>query len=332
MSALRKDLFDRRLWPLAALLVAALLAVPLLTLEHAAASPAPAEATLAGPSAAAEAAAGRARATMPQRKALGGTVRDPFAVAATPSSTPAVAVASVSAPSAPAPGAATANAATVSPALVAATPAPSTPPSGSGSSASSTSASVPATSTAEPEAPARPSAPPDKRAWTIYAVDVRVGADAGAPIRRDVARLTPLPSPARPVVMYMGVMDGGKQAAFALNANIAHAGPGTCRPNVRVCSVILLRAGQTETLTVSAVGGGQHRLVLRVLDIRSHVAPSHAEAFSAYERHSAAGLCDLALADPMSYSPSAGTLTGVAGDECKDQAEAVPFPSTGPRP
>ncbi|HEX7137634.1 MAG TPA: hypothetical protein VF219_07305, partial [Vicinamibacterales bacterium] len=126
-----------------------------------------------------------------------------------------------------------------------------------------------------------------------------------------------------------GVLSGGKQAVFALNSNVQHAGPGVCRPNKKVCSAIMLSAGQTETLTVPVAGGGQKQLILRVVDIRSRVTRSLTESLAAYERHSAAGLCELALAEPMAYSQSGGTLTGVAGAACAKQPDAVPFPSGG---
>jgi hypothetical protein len=129
--------------------------------------------------------------------------------------------------------------------------------------------------------------------------------------------------------MYLGVLAGGKQAVFALNSNVQHAGPGVCRPSKKVCSAIMLRAGQTETLTVPVAGGGQKQLILRVVDIRSRVTRSFTDALAAYERHSAAGLCELALAEPMAYSLAGGTVTGVAGAACAKQSGAVPFPSGG---
>jgi hypothetical protein len=172
----------------------------------------------------------------------------------------------------------------------------------------------------------------DAQPRTIYAVDVRIGPDMSAPVRRDIARLTPVPSATRPAVLYLGVLAGGKQAVFALNSNVQHAGPGVCRPSKKVCSAIMLRGGQTETLTVLMAGGGRKQLILRVVDIRSRVTRSFIEALAAYERHSAAGLCELAMAEPMAYSLAGGTLTGVAGAACAKQPGAAPFPSGGQSP
>ncbi len=334
MSSLRKDLLDRRLWPLAAVLVAALVAVPLLTLKHAAASPTPAGAVPQVSIAGTTSAAGKGAAAGPRRHGRDRNGARPVrrgsdafidARCGGGVGVGAVVVRAVirsrdderrdrvaDARSGEFPGDAGAPDAGVRVRIERGHD------QGDGACDDHRQAGAAARIL---------QCRPTSRSWTIYAVDVRVGANASAPVRRDVARLTPFPSAKRPEVMYMGVMAGGKQAAFALNGNVGHAGPGVCRPSVQVCSVIMLRAGQTETFTVPMAGGGQQRLVLRVAKIRSRVTGSHAEAFAAYERHSAAGLCDLALAEPMSYSRSAGTLTGMAGAACKDQPVAVPFPS-----
>jgi len=167
---------------------------------------------------------------------------------------------------------------------------------------------------------------PSRRSWTIYGVDVRVGADTEAPLRRDLARLTPLPSAKQPELMFMGVMAGGRQAVFVLAAGLQHSGPGVCRPRRQVCSAILLRAGQTERFTISGSDGHQQLLFLDLVHVRSRVTHSRSAALYAYNRHSAAGQCELDLADPMSYSESRGTLSAVSGMSCRHQSAAVPFP------
>jgi len=140
-------------------------------------------------------------------------------------------------------------------------------------------------------------------------------------------RLALLPSAKQPELMFMGVLAGGQKAVFALAAGVQHQGPGECRPHKQMCSAILLSAGQTERLTFpSAASGQQQQLILRLVGVRSSVTHSPSAALAAYERHSAAGLCDLDLTQPMSYNQSKGTLSGVAGASCKDQREAIPFP------
>ncbi len=53
----------------------------------------------------------------------------------------------------------------------------------------------------------------------------------------------------------MGVLAGGRKAAFALAAGVMHSGPGICRPHRQVCAEILLSAGQTERIIVPTAGG-----------------------------------------------------------------------------
>jgi hypothetical protein len=127
--------------------------------------------------------------------------------------------------------------------------------------------------------------------------------------------------------MFMGVMSGGGQAVFALATGVQHEGSGDCRPRRQVCSAILLRAGQTEVITVPTAGGGQRQLILRLVHVRSSVTQSQSTARAAYERYSAAGQCDLDLARPMSYTFSNGTLSAAAAGSCRHQPAAVPFPS-----
>lgn len=328
MKALRKDLLDRRLWPLVALLIAAVVAVPVLALNHASNTPATAAPSPQGPTAAAEAGAAKGAAADRHEPAATGPVHDPFAAGAALAST-TTASSSAASSAAAAPTVTTATPATVSPAPVAASAAPatSTRGPGSGSSAPTTPSTVAAKPVSSPDKPGHRSVSAEAQPRAIYAVDVRFGHDASAPVRRDLARLTPLPSATQPVAMYLGVLAGGEDAVFEMNSSVQHAGPGVCRPSRKVCSAIMLRAGQTETLTVPVAGGAQKQLSLRVVDIRSRVTRSFAEAFAAYERHSAAGLCDLALADPMAYSLVGGTLTGIAGAACTNHPDAVPFPS-----
>jgi hypothetical protein len=167
----------------------------------------------------------------------------------------------------------------------------------------------------------------------MYAVDVRYGKDTSVPVRSDLARLALLPSAQAPAVMFMGVMSGGRQAVFALGTGVTHRGPGLCRPDHQQCSALLLAAGQTEQLTVPTASGGHRSVILRVVRIRSTVTHSQSTALAAYNRHSAAGQCDLELADPVLYSSAHGTLSAAAAAaQCRSQSSAVAFPHpvTGP--
>ena len=125
--------------------------------------------------------------------------------------------------------------------------------------------------------------------------------------------------------MFLGVMTGGKQAVFALRSGVGHTGPGLCRPDHTRCSAILLKPGQTEQLTVPLTGGAQKQVILRVVRITRSITHSQKAALAAYDRYSAAGLCDLALADPVLYNLGNGTVTGIPKAVCQKQSGAVPF-------
>lgn len=165
------------------------------------------------------------------------------------------------------------------------------------------------------------------QSWTIYGVTVRYGKDRSTPVRTDLPRLAPLPSVTAPQVMFMGVMAGGTQAVFALGSGLGHTGPGLCRPDHTQCSAIVLKAGQTEVITVPTSSGGHRKLLLKLVHISSTMTHSHSVALAAYQRHSAAGRCELDLSNPVSYSAAAGTLSSVAKAACDGQPGAVPFPS-----
>lgn len=157
----------------------------------------------------------------------------------------------------------------------------------------------------------------------MYGVDVRVGTGSFGALRSDVARLTPLPSVAQPKAMFMGVMAGGRQAVFALGAGVQHAGAGVCRPDRRRCAAIVLQVGQTEQI-IAPLAGGPRQLNLHLVSIAGRVTHSPDVSLAAFRRHSAAGLCELDLASPVTYGQ--GTVSAVPDTACKDQPAAVPFP------
>jgi hypothetical protein len=156
-------------------------------------------------------------------------------------------------------------------------------------------------------------------------VAIRFGKDISVPLRTNIARLTPLPWGAAPEVMFMGVMADGRSVVFALRQGIGHTGPGLCRPNHDLCSAIVLKAGQTEHLSIPTASGGKRKVILRVVSIASNVTRSEKVALAAFNRISHSGACDLLLADPMLYNLETGTLSNVPKSICKGYPNAVPF-------
>jgi hypothetical protein len=339
MSALRRDLLERKLWPVVALLVLALVAVPVLLLKGASAGgtalpPAP---PAASKTSSQTTTTTQAPENEPVKVVLARIARDPFASGVPKlSSKPATAKSSAAsssstAASASTPASTTSSSATAPVSMV--SPAPASGPSASGgSSAASTGASgsssaastLPTSTIASTPPSALKSQPAKVQSWNMYSVSVRFGTNLSVPVKTNLARLTPLPSVMAPQVMFMGVMSNGTSVVFALHAGVGHSGPGLCRPDREHCSAIVLEAGQTEHLSVPTATGHQD-LVLRVVRIGSSITHSRQVALAAYHRVSDAGQCELDLANPVSYDSVTGTISSVVKNACQQHPDAVPF-------
>ena len=275
MSSLRRDLVERKLWMVVAILVVAVVAVPVFLLKGASASTTP---TVPAPPAGH--ADERTRRPRPRRPptpepvkvVLARIARDPFAERRAEAELQAgldqivgrvvIIDAHASASSA---GSTTTAVVELDRAgldgvavpgrqwLVVLEPSSA----GSGDAGSGTTTSTAPTSTIASTSPSTQEAQPAKvQSWTMYSVSVRFGKDLSVPLKTDVARLTPLPNVMAPQVMFMGVMSDGRSAVFALHAGVGHTGPGLCRPDHVRCSAIVLKAGQTEHLSVPTANGG----------------------------------------------------------------------------
>jgi hypothetical protein len=260
-----RQLVQRRLWPVAILLVAALAAVPLaLAQQPEPAAPAPpldagsAEAALATEPIVAQATAsdrGKRRKVLGSPKnpfgvidATAGSAEPPDSAGSTPTQDPAPAPTGSSGGSAPTAG---------SPSCGATEPPASTPP-------------------VEPK--------PAPREYAMYELTVRFGdAAAGDLERRTLKRLQPLPSAEAPVLIYLGVMDDGKTAVFLVDHGIAAIGDGECPPTPETCETIRLRAGDTEFLDVKDETGAvtaQYQLDLIKIHKSTTASAARAQASS----------------------------------------------------
>ncbi len=262
-------LVQRRLWPVAILLIAGAAAVPMLLSQDPpppAAAPAVAvkadkDAVLAEDPIVTEAADGDRSG----RRHVLGSPKDPFKPQATPTPTPqpkTVAAATDTAAKAPATGASTPTVGS-SPVQVGGTPV------------------VPA---------------PKKKTYELMELTVRFGASDGSqPARKDVKRLQALPSNDEPVLIYLGVLADKKTAVFMLDSGVVAQGDGTCRPSRTTCETIHIREGETEFLdvpsdsgaTTDTSSGAQYEL--DVIKIRKTTTTSAKKAQSALARVSTKG-------------------------------------------
>jgi hypothetical protein len=161
------------------------------------------------------------------------------------------------------------------------------------SSSTSTSSSTTSSSTSagsgsqtsggsSPTTPSQPSTPAKPK--TVYHVSVQFGElPAGvtpgqAPLQtlEDVKLLTTLPSAQQPLIVFRGVTAGGKSATFTIVGEEILHGEAKCLPSASQCEAIDLKAGQTEQLEYISATGQALLDELRVVSIVSDKATSAA--------------------------------------------------------
>jgi hypothetical protein len=277
-------LLQRRLWPVAILLVAAAVAVPkFLAKEPTAAAVAPAVAVKsdrASVLATEPIVAPAEDGDRSGRRHVLGASKNPFKPQVTPTPTPG-------------------------PASAPATPSTSTSTSSPASSPAPTGATGPGGTTVggSPAAPTTPAGSgvtipaPAKKKYELNELTVRFGpSDGTRPPRHDVKRLQALPSNDEPVLIYLGVLQDKKTAVFLVDSGIIAQGDATCRPSRTTCETIHIKEGETEFLDVPGEEGADGTTAapaaqyqLDVLKIRKKVTTSAKKAKQALARVSKSG-------------------------------------------
>jgi hypothetical protein len=254
-----RQLVQRRLWPVALALVAALAAVPALLAKEPAPAPAPKPIPAgqsAVPAADGEPIVAMASAEEARRRRVLGARKDPFepAPVKVPKATP--------------------TAAPVSDAPMEA------PSKSSGGSTGGARPTVPITLPA-PVAVPQPE-PVQKPSYPLHTLTVRFGATESSDLPKGkVRRLEALPSADEPVLVYLGVEDGGKVAVFMVDTGIEAQGDGVCKPDPAVCETLHLREGETEFFDVLDEDGkvtAQYQLDLVDIKRRTTASASKARA------------------------------------------------------
>ena len=147
----------------------------------------------------------------------------------------------------------------------------------------------------------------------VYSASLRFGQAADVQSVANPTRLSPLPSAADPEVVYLGVMRGGKRAAFLVPRTAVGSGDGICRPSPSQCQVVELRVGDSEFLDIHSPTAGLIQYELDLTHISSHRTASRAVAAKAHRRESAAGrellkkASSTALAQ-LNFSPQSGAV------------------------
>jgi hypothetical protein len=268
-------IIQRKLWPVAIVLIAAAVAVPQLLGSGPTAAPAPPAGAVKSDSASVLATepivAPAADSDRSGRRRVLGAEKNPFKPKATPTPTPT-------------PGPATAPTATAK--SPAATGAPGITLGGSPAASTTPVSTIPA---------------PAKKKYQLNELTVRFGlSDGSRPPRKDVKRLRALPSNDEPVLIYLGVLADKKTVVFLLDSGVVAQGDGDCRPSRTTCETLQIREGETEFLDVAAEDTGDGttpapdaapaaQYQLDVIKIRRKVTSSASQAKKSIARVSESG-------------------------------------------
>jgi hypothetical protein len=267
LRGLWDELVERRLWPVALVLVAALVALPVVLSKQAAeappAAPAPAAPSGASPLSLFQPAVSTdGRKSSEIRKDLRRfKEKNPF----TPKA--GAPVSSSSAGTATVPGVATTGGGTTSTAT------------GTGSNVSSGSGIVPGGSSGTSTGSTGNTTDSARVSYFTYTVDVRFG-KVGQPDAKTLTRFRALPSSEDPIVVFMGVRDDGKTAVFLVSAAATTTGEGTCQPSDDQCTFLYMTKGDKRA--IEAVGQDNqvvdYQLEMRDVNVKKASRPHKAKS------------------------------------------------------
>jgi hypothetical protein len=241
------DLVDRRLWPVALALVAALVAVPVMLGGGSSASrSAPADPLANVPATTGGTAKAAISVSTPStgRKDRPGAVRNPFEQAKVPTTTTSTTTPTTQT--------------TTSTGTGASLPAPSIGGGGGGTTPGYT---------VTPVVPGSGGGKRDTPVQNVWRVNLRFGEPGQQKLRHDVPRLTPLPSATNPFFVFLGVLSDGKTAVFLISSDATATGDGTCKPNPTQCDTIEMKAGDTEFFDVAQGNAGVVQYELDLLKV-----------------------------------------------------------------
>jgi hypothetical protein len=300
LSKLVKDLRANRLWPLAIVLLVAIVAVPIALSKSASRTPVAPRAQVPAPSGSTSLPALNVQSSSSKSR-LPGRGRDPFAGQA--STTPGPATGTT--------GSAGASTSGTTGTTVA-SGAGGTTTSGSGSTAAPT--TVPTTPPSIIHKPKPKPAPSGLSSTQSYDVSLEITNSAGGLDSIDpLQRLSVLPSERQALLVELGVLKGGSRVLFAVLPGAVLGGPGVCTPGPVDCEILSLAQGQTEAVGVKTSSGQSWSALFAVSAISAVTYPSAAAADRARRSESAAGrrILESSSAPSLSlfkYDPSVGAV------------------------
>jgi hypothetical protein len=107
----------------------------------------------------------------------------------------------------------------------------------------------------------------DTTVQPVWRVNLRFGEPGQQKLRHDIPRLTPLPSATNPFFVFLGVLDDHKTAVFLISSDATATGDGNCKPNPTQCDTIEMKAGDTEFFDVAEGNSGIVQYELDLLKV-----------------------------------------------------------------
>ena len=126
-------------------------------------------------------------------------------------------------------------------------------------------------------------------------------------------RLSVLPSEQQPLLVYLGVLKGGRDALFLVQPGTIVSGPGTCTPGPTDCEILSLAQEQIESLALSTGSTTSNVALFAVTAIKVKDHASVAAAKRARREASAAGqtllkASTLTALPLFEYQPAVGAV------------------------
>jgi len=245
-----RDLVEKRLWPVAAVLLLALVATPFALGRTTSEPVGPTPATVTPGGADRPARAVVSLAAVPARRVRDEAVRNPFRAQAVKRRKDADG-ANAAGAQASTSGSGADSSAGADPSGSGASSGSAAPAGGSDPGAGGGSSPVTVTPKPKPKPKAKALKPVDPE--DTHRLTLRFG-ETSAELKPmgSVARLLPLPSAADPFFVFLGVLQDHKTAVFLISADATVTGDGTCRPSPENCETVELRAGETEFFDLAA--------------------------------------------------------------------------------
>jgi hypothetical protein len=126
-------------------------------------------------------------------------------------------------------------------------------------------------------------------------------------------RLSVLPSNQQPLLIELGVLQGGHSVMFVVQPGTRVSGPGTCTPGPIDCEILSLGQDQTEALSWQSPTGVVSVAQFAVTAIKVDTHASAAAAYNVRRTTSAAGrlllsASKLTAVSLFRYEPSIGAV------------------------